>query len=111
MTTDVKPVPKISVVVPCYNGGKFLDQLLTSLARQTFRDFDILIVDDGSTELATKAKLATLDPSIRVVHQENRGLSAARNTGFAHARADLVFAIDCDDQIEPTYLDECLGGL
>jgi glycosyltransferase involved in cell wall biosynthesis len=101
----------ISVVVPCYNGGKFLDQLTACLARQTFRDFEIVLVDDGSTDPATQAKLATLDPAIRVIHQENRGMAGARNTGFAESRADLVMVLDCDDQLEPTYLEECLGAL
>lgn len=104
-------MPTISVVVPCYNGGQFLDQLTASLARQTFRDFEVVIINDGSTDIATLEKLATLDPDIRVIHQENRGLSAARNTGFAAANADLVMDLDCDDQLEPTYLTETLAAL
>jgi GT2 family glycosyltransferase len=101
-------MPTISVVVPCYNGGKFIDQLLASLARQTFRDFEIVIVDDGSPDPATQAKLASLDPAIRVIrHPVNRRMSAARNTGFSAARADLIMALDCDDQLEPSYLEEC----
>jgi len=104
-------MPSISVVVPCYNGGKFLDQLTASLARQTFRDFEIVVVNDGSTDPATQGKLAALDPAIRVIHQENRGLSAARNAGFSASRADLVMNLDCDDQLEPTYLEETLKAL
>jgi glycosyltransferase involved in cell wall biosynthesis len=103
-------VPTVSVVVPCYNGGAFIDQLLGALAAQTFRDFEVIIADDGSDK-ETKAKLATLDPSIRVVHQTNQGPAAARNTGFRHARADLVLAIDCDDLIEPSYLVETVAAL
>jgi glycosyltransferase involved in cell wall biosynthesis len=109
--TEMTAMPTISVVVPCYNGGKFLDQLTASLARQTFRDFEVVIVDDGSTDPATKEKLAMLDPSIRVIHQENRGLPAARNAGIAAASADLVMILDCDDQLEPTYLAEALAAL
>jgi glycosyltransferase involved in cell wall biosynthesis len=104
--------PKISVVVPCYNGGKFFDQLTASLARQTFRDFEVIIVDDGSPDPATQAKLAALDPAIRVIrHPQNRRMSAARNTGFSAARADVIMALDCDDQLEPTYLEECFAAL
>src|SRR5580704_12563480 len=102
----MRVMPAISVVVPCYNGGRFLDQLTASLAGQTFRDFEIVIVDDGSTDPATQAKLASLDSAIRVIHQDNRRMSAARNTGFSHARTDLVMVLDCDDQLEPTYLEE-----
>jgi glycosyltransferase involved in cell wall biosynthesis len=104
-------MPTISVVTPCYNGGKFLDLPLDSLARQTFRDFEVVIIDDGSTDPATQEKFKTLDPSIRVVHQVNKGLSAARNTGFREAKADLVLALDSDDQLEPTYLEETLRAL
>ena len=103
-------VPTVSVVVPCYNGGAFIDQLLGALAAQTFRDFEVIIADDGSDK-ETKAKLATLDSSIRVIHQTNQGPAAARNTGFRHARADLVLAIDCDDLIEPSYLAETVTAL
>jgi hypothetical protein len=98
--------PRVSIVVPCHNGGRFLDSLLASLDAQTFRDFETIIVDDGSTEAATREKLAALDPAIRVVHQENRYLPGARNRGFLEARADLVLPLDCDDMVEPSYLAE-----
>jgi GT2 family glycosyltransferase len=103
--------PAVSVIVPCYNGGRYLDVLLASLAAQTFRDFETVIVDDGSTDEATRAKLASLDPGIRVVRQENRGLAAARNTGFREARADLILPLDCDDQLDPSFLSEVHGAL
>jgi glycosyltransferase involved in cell wall biosynthesis len=98
--------PRVSVIVPCHNGGRFLDGLLASLDSQTFRDFETIIVDDGSTEGATRDKLAGLDPAIRVIHQENRYLPGARNRGFLEARAALVLPLDCDDTLEPTYLAE-----
>ena len=98
-------LPAVSVVVPCYNGGRFIDQLLASLAQQTFRDFELIIVDDGSRD-DTRAKLATLDKSITVIRQDNAGPGAARNTGFARARAPIVLALDCDDTLDPTYLEE-----
>jgi glycosyltransferase involved in cell wall biosynthesis len=98
--------PRVSVVVPCHNGGRFLDGLLASLAAQTFRDFEIIIVDDGSTEQATRDKLASLDRSVRVVHQDNRYLPGARNRGFREARAELVLPLDCDDTLDPSYLAE-----
>lgn len=108
---DTRVLPAISVVVPCYNGGRFLPQLIGSLARQTFRDFEIVIVDDGSTEDATRQALRNLDPSIRVIHQDNKGLSAARNTGIAQARAELVMPLDCDDMIEPPFLEEAIAQM
>lgn len=100
--------PTVSVVVPCYNGGEFLDGLLASLAAQSFRDFEIIIVDDGSTDPATAKKLASLPPDIRVIQQDNRGLPEARNIGYRAARAEFVLPLDCDDRIEPKFLSEAI---
>ncbi len=104
----VDPIPAVSVVVPCYNGGRFIDQLLESLARQTLQDFELIIVDDGSRD-DTRAKLATLDKSIQVILQDNQGPGAARNTGIARARAPIVLALDCDDTLDPTFLQETVS--
>lgn len=98
--------PAASVVVPCYNGGPFLDALMASLDSQTFRDFETVIVDDGSTDPDTLRKLAALDGRARVIHQENKGPSAARNTGIEQARGDILVMLDCDDTFEPSYLAE-----
>jgi glycosyltransferase involved in cell wall biosynthesis len=103
--------PTVSVVVPCYNGGHFLPPLLQSLSQQTFRDFETIIVDDGSTEPDTRALLDTIDPSVRIIRQDNKGLPAARNAGVAAARADLVMVIDCDDRIKPPFLTEAVSLL
>lgn len=101
--------PAVSVIVPCHNGGRFLDGMLASLAAQTFRDFEIVIVDNGSTEAATLEKLGSLDPKcVRVVHQENRYLPGARNRGFREARAGFVVPLDCDDRLEPAFLAEAV---
>jgi glycosyltransferase involved in cell wall biosynthesis len=104
-------VPHVSVIVPCHNGGRFLDGLLASLAAQTFRDFEVIIVDNGSTEQATLDKLDRLDPAVRVVHQENRFLPGARNRGFEEARAKFVLPLDCDDTLEPAFLAEAVPVL
>jgi len=99
--------PAITVVVPCYNGGRYLDRLRTSLDAQTFRDFEVVIVDDGSTDELTRDKLASLDgwaERTRVVRQSNRGLAGARNTGFREAKAEFVLPLDCDDELDRTFL-------
>ncbi|MGN6572506.1 MAG: glycosyltransferase family 2 protein [Pseudolabrys sp.] len=98
--------PAASVIVPCYNGGRFLDGLMRSLARQTFRDFEIVIVDDGSRDADTLHRLAAFDGEARVIRQANAGPSAARNAGIRAARADILFMLDCDDTIEPSFLAE-----
>jgi glycosyltransferase involved in cell wall biosynthesis len=106
-----KTVPAVSIIVPCFNGGRFLDGLMAALAKQTFRDFEIVIIDDGSTDDLTARKLAELKDRARVVRQPNRGLPAARNAGAREARADIVFMHDCDDTIEPTFLAETVPAL
>ena len=103
--------PAISVVVPCYNAGEFLDGVLATLAAQTFRDFEVCVVDDGSTDPATQAKLALLAPPVRLIRQSNRGLAGARNRGFAEARARCVVPLDCDDKLEPTFLEETFAAV
>jgi glycosyltransferase involved in cell wall biosynthesis len=101
-----QPHPAVSIVVPCFNGGRFLDALMISLARQTFRDFEIIIVDDGSTDEVTPRRLAALRDKARLIRQNNRGPSAARNSGARAARADILFMLDCDDTIEASFLAE-----
>jgi len=103
--------PAVSVIVPCYNGGHFLDELCASLAAQTFRDFETIIVDDGSTEDETQRKLASLEPAIRVLRQENRRMAAARNTGVRAARGEFVLPLDCDDRLDPSFLAETVAIL
>ncbi len=103
--------PAVSVIVPCYNGGRFLDRLMESLAQQTFRDFEVVIVDDGSDDRDTLRRLAALNGRARVSYQDNKGPSAARNAGIRMARADIVFMLDCDDMVEPTFLAETVPVL
>jgi glycosyltransferase involved in cell wall biosynthesis len=107
-TAGVSPArsPAVSIVVPCYNGGRFLDGLMTSLARQTFRDFELIVVDDGSRDADTLRKFAALEGQARIIRRPNGGPSAARNTGIRAARADLLFMLDCDDTLEPDFLAE-----
>jgi glycosyltransferase involved in cell wall biosynthesis len=103
--------PAVSVIVPCFNGGRFLDGLMESLARQTFRDFEVVIVDDGSDDVETVRKLAGLKGGARVIRQANSGPSSARNVGITQARADIVAMLDCDDTIEPDFLAETVPVL
>lgn len=104
-------MPAVSIVIPCYNGGRFLEALLGSIERQTFRDFETILIDDGSTDAATIETLKNLPSWVNVIRQENRGLSGARNTGFRAAKADIVLPLDCDDTLEPEHLAETVPVL
>lgn len=101
----------VSVVIPCFNGGADLPETLNSLARQTVPPAEIIVVDDGSTDPATIAVLDALPPPVRLIRQENRGLAAARNAGMAAASGDFLLPLDCDDLVEPAFLERCLAAL
>lgn len=104
--------PLVSVVIPCFNQGEFVGEALASVRAQTWDAWEAVVVDDGSTESATRDALARLDePQVRVVTQENRGVAAARNRGFEEARADLVLALDADDRVRPRMLEACVTAL
>jgi glycosyltransferase involved in cell wall biosynthesis len=103
--------PAVSIVIPCYNGSRFLPLLTASLERQTFRDFEVVLVDDGSTDPQMTAAIAALPTYFRVIRQENKGLPAARNAGFDAARGRFVVPLDCDDRLEPSFLEKGLAAV
>jgi glycosyltransferase involved in cell wall biosynthesis len=97
---------KVSVIVPCYNLGAYLDEAIDSVFAQTFQDFEIVIVNDGSTDPDTNRLLADYRrPRTRVVQSEHRGLAAARNLAIQHARGRYLCALDADDKLAPTFLE------
>lgn len=99
-------MPEISVVIPCFNQGRFLDQAIQSVLAQTFHDFEIIVVNDGSTDLETIEKLNALDyPKTRVFHTANLGLPGARNLAIRNAAGEFILPLDADDKIAPTYLE------
>lgn len=94
--------PLLSVIIPVYNVEKFLDRCLESVTKQTYRNLEIIIVDDGTKDCAGKMadEWAKTDNRINVIHQENQGLSAARNTGIDHANGEYITFVDSDDYLE-----------
>ena len=91
----------ISIIVPVYNAAPYLPQCLDSLVNQTYRDIEIICVNDGSTDnsLDILKAYAERDSRILVIHQENQGLSDARNKGLENARGEWVMFVDSDDWI------------
>ena len=98
--------PSVTVVVSVYNMGPRLPKAIDCLLEQTCPDFELLIVDDGSTDGsgAVCDGQGSRDPRIRVIHKENGGLSSARNCGIDHANGDFIIFPDPDDWVEPDYL-------
>lgn len=101
MTMSAPPgvAPSLTVAMSVYNGAEFLDEAIASILKQTFQDFEFLIVDDGSTDGSGDiiARHAQQDRRIRPIHQENRGLVASLNRLVEEARAPLIARMDCDD--------------
>ncbi len=97
-------IPAISVVLCVYNGGKYLDQAVESVLAQTYVDFELLLLDDGSTDnsLERLEYYAKLDSRCRVFSGPNKGMVATLNQGIALAKADLIFRMDNDDVCRPT---------
>ena len=89
--------PEISVIMPVYNVEKFVSVAIDSVLAQTFEDFELIIVDDGSTDLSTQICASYRDPRIRIVSQTNRGLAGARNTGIYESRGEYIALLDSDD--------------
>ena len=90
--------PLISVVIPCYNDGKYLPETIERLKQQTFTDYEIIIVNDGSTDKQTLEVLDALSTTgIVVLHKENGRMSSARNHGVRHAKGEYIAALDADD--------------
>ena len=90
-------MPKVSVIVPAYNVARFIDGAIDSVLTQSFTDFELLIVNDGSTDDTLERCQRYLDPRIRIVDQKNRGLAGARNSGIREARGDYLAFLDADD--------------
>lgn len=98
-------MPKASVVVPAWNARATLSETLASLTAQSFRDAEIIVVDDGSTDdTAAIAERFGTDPRVRLIRQGNRGLAGARNSGIAAARGEYIGLCDADDLWEPDKL-------
>ena len=97
-------VPRVSVIIPVYNGASTIERALKSVFEQTFTDYEVVICDDGSTD-DTPAVLAKYGERIRVVRQVNRGLPAARNAAVAASRGELIALIDHDDEWLPRKLE------
>lgn len=106
-----KEKPAISVIMPVYNGVKYIEAAVNSVLAQTFCDFELILVDDGATDGsgALCDQLSERDCRICVLHKENEGVSAARNMGIRHAKGEYIAFIDHDDCYMPDFLKKMLA--
>lgn len=104
--------PTVSVIMPCHDHGEFLEEAVESVQAQTFQDFEILIVDDGSTDPDTVALLSRFDrPKTRVQSIAHAGVTHARNVAIRQARGRYLTFFDCDDRMHPEYLERAVSVL
>lgn len=98
--------PAVSLIVPVYNVAQYLGECVESIRRQDFHDFEVLLVDDGSTDGSEVVcdEVASIDLRFRVIHQPNGGTSVARNTGIVAAEGEYIAFMDSDDILHPAYL-------
>lgn len=96
--------PSISIIVPLFNKEKHISGVLDSIVSQSLKDFEVIVVDDGSTDSGASVVEAYRDDRIRLIKKANGGVSSARNYGLKYANAELVFYLDGDDKMEPNAL-------
>ena len=99
---------RFSVVIPLYNKAPYVKKALESVFAQTFRDFELIVVDDGSTDDSLNVAKEVLDASgiyHQLIHQDNAGVSTARNNGVASSNGDYICFLDADDWWAPNFLE------
>jgi glycosyltransferase involved in cell wall biosynthesis len=95
----------VTVIIPAYNAEKYLAQTIETVLQQTYTDFELLVVDDGSSDRTPDIVTDCSDPRVKLISQVNQGVSAARNTGIAHATGEFVAFLDSDDLWMPHKLE------
>lgn len=106
-------MPKISVIIPVYNVEQYLSKCLTSVLNQGFKDFEAILIDDGSTDHSGKIcdSFATIDKRFKVLHIDNGGVSKARNAGLKVAKGEFITFMDSDDYIEPYTFEAYINAI
>ena len=104
--------PTISIVIPCHNHGEYVGQAVGSVLEQTYQNFEVIIVDDGSNDENTRRNLSNFDRSnIKLIQTAHQGLATARNTAIEAARGKYILPLDADDKIGETYLEKAFDIL
>ncbi|MCX6300350.1 MAG: glycosyltransferase family A protein [Bacteroidetes bacterium] len=105
-------MPKVSVIIPCYNQGLFIEDAINSVLSQTFTDFEIIVVNDGSNDQYTQQFLSNYTPEkTKIYHTINKGVSAARNFAINKSNGKYILPLDADDKIATNYLMEAVNVL
>jgi len=103
--------PLVSVIIPAYNASRWIRESINSVLYQTYQDFELIVVDDGSTDSTGKIVHQFHDERIRYIYQENKGLAGARNTGIQASKGEYIGFLDADDLWHPEMLEACISYL
>lgn len=105
--------PLVSVIIPIFNYGIQFERTLSSVFNSTHKNIEVIIVDDGSSDIYVKEKLSSIveNPSIKILKQQNSGPSSARNNGIKNSNGEYILPLDADDSIHPDYIQSCVSIL
>lgn len=104
--------PLISIIIPVYNGEKYLRPCIESILQQSYQNWELLLIDDGSHDHSGAiCDEYSADPRITAIHKQNGGQAAARNKGISMAKGDYISFIDCDDWLEPDMYEQLINTL
>lgn len=101
----------VSVIIPCYNDYRYIQEAINSINNQTYKNVEIIIVDDGSGVATQNILKAIVQENLTILYQENSGPSAARNTGIKHAKGDYILTLDADDCFDASFVSKALNCL
>ena len=112
MLKDKKP-PLVSIIIPCYNCEKTLERCYNSLSRQSYKELEIVFINDGSRDKTKELleSLAAKDARVRLINQLNQGVSLSRNKGIEASRGEYILFVDSDDEVSDDYVDELIAPL
>jgi len=105
--------PLVSIIIPIYNYGVQFEKTLQSVFSSTYKNIEVIIINDGSTDNYVNLKLSSINDhsNIKILHQENKGPSSARNNGIANSKGEYILPLDSDDMILPEYIENCVNIL
>lgn len=104
--------PLVSIVIPCYNQGQYISDAIDSVFKQTYNNYEIIIVNDGSTDENTTEILKNINhPSIQIFHTLNKGLPSARNFAIKHSKGEFILPLDADDKLHSSFLEQTISIL
>ena len=104
---------KVSVIIPCYNHGQFIEEAINSVVNQTYENIEIICIDDGSSDNSIEIiqNILTNTSNIKLIKQENQGVIKARNAAISVSSGDYILPLDADDKIAPTYIEKAVDIL